>query len=99
MNSKNIKTVNFWTANGIKKANQILLYNFHNYNFDGTPSSVSYKLGFTEQILNEDETTIDRFVSLSEGSVIIPDEVVQTWGSDDEPIFTYTIQELGLTEI
>lgn len=68
-----------------------MLYNFHGYNFDGSDSVVSYKLGFIE--------AEDRWVSLSEGSVQIPDAVVQSWASDDDPIFDYVLTQLKLTEV
>lgn len=91
MNKRTITPVEFWTPEGNKSAGEILLYNFHGYNFDGTDSIVSYKIG------NTDES--GKWTSLSEGSVSLPDDVVQAWGEDDEPIFDYVINELGLTEI
>lgn len=91
MNTRNIEPVEFWTPEGNKSAGEILLYNFHGYNFDGTDSIVSYKIG------NTDEG--GKWTSLSEGSVFLPDDIVQAWGEDDEPIFDYVIAELNLTEI
>ena len=91
MNKRNIEPVEFWTPAGTKTAGEILLYNFHGYNFDGTDSLVSYKIGNTDDD--------GKWNSLSENSVAIPDDVVQAWGEDDEPIFNYVIGYLGLTEI
>lgn len=85
MNYREISPVSFWSPEGDKIATRILLYNFHGYNFDGTNSIVSYKL--------QD----DGEKSLSEGSVSLPDTLVQAWGEDDEPIFDYVISELNLT--
>jgi len=90
MNIRNIQPVEFWTPDGVKVAEEIMLYNFHNYNFDGTDSVVSYRIGNTEG---------DRWVSLAEGSVSLPDNIVQAWGANDEPIFDYVIAELNLTEV
>jgi hypothetical protein len=98
MNKRNIVPVEFWTPEGNKSAGEILLYNFHGYNFDGTDSIVSYKLGNTT-VVGEGEEAQEQWKSLSEGSVRIPDDVVQAWGEDDEPIFDYVIEQLGLTEI
>lgn len=64
-----------------------MLYNFHNYNFDGTDSTVSYRLQTEEE------------VTLSEGSIAIPDDVVQAWGVDDEPMFDYVATKLNLTKL
>lgn len=91
MNTRNIQPVEFWTPEGNQSAGEILLYNFHGYNFDGTDSVVSYKIGNTAET--------GKWTSLSEGSVKLPDEVVQAWGEDDEPIFDYVIAQLGLTEV
>lgn len=91
MNTRDIQPVSFWSPTGNQDANKIMLYNFHGYNFDGSESVVSYKLGF----FNEEE----KWTSLSEGSVMLPNDVVQAWGADDEPIFDYVIQQLNLTEV
>jgi hypothetical protein len=87
MNTRTIQPVDFWTPEGVKVATTLLLYNFHGYNFDGTDSVVSYKL-----LSATDE-------SLSEGSVALPDDVVQVWGANDAPIFDYVLTQLNLTEV
>lgn len=92
INARKIKPVSFWSKEGDKLADHILLYNFHGYNFDGTDSWVSYKLGKVEQI-NEDQ---EMFYSFFEGSVPLPNTTVQEWGENDEPIFDYVIEELNL---
>lgn len=91
MNSREIAPVSFWKPEGDQIADTIVLYNFHGYNFDGSESIVSYRLGFTD--------ANDKWVSLAESSVKIPDSVVQAWGEDDEPIFDFVIGELNLTKI
>lgn len=105
INARKINKVNFWKQTGTAEADHILLYNFHNYNFDGSDAVVSYKLGFIEIIPtsvtseNGDVQTVDseRWSSLYEGSIILPNTIVQEWGEDDEPIFDYVIEELNLT--
>lgn len=92
MNKRKIQTLSFWTTSGVKQADHFMLYNFHRYNFDGSPSMVSYKLGYLEQVGENPEY----FVSLYEGTVSLPDAVVQEWGADDEPIFDYVKEELNL---
>lgn len=98
MKLTNIKSLNLWEGGKYQTVNQIGVYNFHGYNFDGTDSSVSYRLGVTETSEGSDGSIIESFVSYSEGSVIIPDSVVQTWGADDNPIIAYVIAELNLEE-
>lgn len=99
MDTRKIKPVTFWTANGNKKADELKLYNFHNYNFDASDSAVSYKLGYTVGTPDMDGNELTEFVSLNEGSVILPYQLVETWGSDDEPIWQYVLTELKLTEV
>lgn len=96
MNKREIEPVSFWTFDGTKEATHILLYNFHQYNFDGSDSVVSYKLGYVDEVVDEDGVEYERWVSLTEGSVKLPNSLVQSWGSDDEPIFDYVVEELNL---
>ena len=101
---RQIEEVTSWTAEGYKSADHIQLYNFHNYNFDSSDSSrVSYRLFLLEEqiIPGPDGEPTARPVKtvLLEGSVNIPDSVVQAWGEDDEPIFDYVIGELGLVKV
>lgn len=95
MNYRTIEPVGFWSPAGIKNATRITLYNFHGYNFDGTDSLVSYKL----QEVGLDSEGEETVTSLSEGSVAIPNSVVQAWGIDDEPIFDFVLEELNLEKI
>ena len=93
-----IKPLNLWNGGKYQTASQIGLYNFHGYDFDGTASSVSYRLGFIESVEEPDGETSNTFISINEGSIAIPDSLVQTWGASDEPIIAYTLSELGLQE-
>lgn len=95
MNTRNIKAINFWTPVGIEQADTLMLYNFHGYNFDGTASRVSYKLGRLEEVA-EGQFLLK---SHAEGSVSVPDAVVQSWGQDDECIFDHVISVLNLETI
>lgn len=92
MNTRTIKKVAFWKPEGKISADTLMLYNFHGYNFNGEPSYVSYRIG------KADEESENGLKSLFEGTIEIPDEVVQQWGEDDEPIFTYALTTLGLEE-
>lgn len=87
MNYRPIAPITFWSPSGNQQATRLMLYNFHNYNFDGTDSTVSYRLQTEEE------------VTLSEGSIAIPDDVVQAWGVDDEPMFDYVATKLNLTKL
>lgn len=96
MNTRRIKPVEFWNDGNTKEATSIRLYNFHGYNFDGSNSIVSYKLECEESFEVDGGESIAQRTSLFEGSVSVPDDVVQSWGADDEPIFDFVIGELNL---
>ena len=91
-----IQPVTFWIDGVNEIADQICLYNFHGYNFDGSDSLVSYKVGWSE-LLTDGETVV--FHSYGEGSVSIPDSVVQSWGADDDPIIDFVLTTLNLEAI
>jgi hypothetical protein len=93
-----IEPINIWEGGKYKTVNQLGVYNFHGYNFDGTDSMVSYRLGVTETTEGSDGSEIASFVSYSEGSVTVPDAIVQAWGKDDDPIVAFVLTSLNLEE-
>lgn len=98
MKTTNIKPINIWEGGKYKTVDQLGVYNFHGYNFDGTDSMVSYRLGVTETSEGSDGSEIKSFVSYSEGSVSVPDSIVQAWGQDDDPIVAFVLTSLNLEE-
>lgn len=95
MNKREIQPVQFWTPDGVKQANMIELFNFHDYNFNQEDTSrVNWNL--LEGVLAGETQS---FNILDSGSVLIPYSIVESWGQDDEPIFNYVIQTLGLTKV
>lgn len=92
MNVKTIKKVVFWKPEGKMNADTLMLYNFHGYNFNGEASFVSYRLG------QANESFATGLMPLFEGTIQLPDEIVQQWGEDDNPIFDYVMNQLGLQE-
>lgn len=99
MNIKVIEPVKIWMAGNNKIANRLWLYNYGGYDFaTATDSYASYRLGVVV-IEVIDEVEEERFESYAEGSVILPPELVQSWGTDDDPIWEYVMQELNLKEV
>lgn len=88
MNTRNIQPIAFWSPSGTDEADQIQLYNFHGYDFNGLDSYVSYRM----------MSSADKHV-IYEGTVKVPASVVDQWGADDQPIFDFVLTELGLTSI
>lgn len=98
-NIKQINPIQFWTPSGALVADCLMLYNFHDYDFNDSASSVSYKLMRVLQADPEAENPEVKYQSLFEGSVVLPTEIVANWGSDDSPIWNYVMTELNLTEV
>lgn len=97
MDSRNIKAVKIW-QNGVNtSANVLKLYNYGGYSFTNSESYVSYRLGKIITVPTIDDGTREEFVTVTEGSLMLPFEVVQNWGDDDQPIFDYVMQALNLT--
>lgn len=96
INARKIEPVSFWAPSGTRIADHIVLYNFHNYNFDGTDSMVSFRL---VRFVYQQQAQAEVPESIYEGSIAIPNDVVQEWGEDDEPMFDYVITQLNLTRV
>jgi len=77
-------------ANGDKRTiNAVRLTNFSGYDFSGyNGGNVEYALGYKELI--EDEEV---FTPLQNCSITIPANIVANWGSDDNVIVNYIMQE------
>jgi hypothetical protein len=97
-NIKHIHPVEFWTPSGTIIAEYLMLYNFHDYDFNDSASSVSYKLMRVVEGNPEAEDGDVKYQSLFEGSVILPYDIVSDWGSDDSPIWNYVMTQLNLME-
>lgn len=86
-----IQRVSVWADGAVRSADTLGVYNFNNYNFDGTDSSVSYKLGIIDEF--------SELTSFAEGSVAVPDAIVQAWGTDDDPIIDFVLATLNLEAV
>lgn len=92
-----------WTSSGNKNAKYLALTDFSNYHFDNGSGVVSYKL--IQEIDNgtttlEDGTIVQNqpsLVTLFQGNIAIPSNVVQQWGASDDIIFQYVATQLSLT--
>ena len=84
--------------------------NFESYDFKGDPGHVHYTICDYVVELGFDEVTGDPVPDgqggqaftifkypLNEGLIALTDTVVNQWGADDQIIFDFVAQELGLT--
>jgi hypothetical protein len=88
-NTIKIKEIKTWGPTGEKSIDYLGLSNFNSYNFDNSGGKVEYKL------IGVDE--IDGATDYFTGVVDIPSEVIVNWGTDDNIIFEYVANALGVT--
>lgn len=100
-NERKIEPVTAFSPTGVQTAEYIQLFNFSGYNFDGSDMAyVNYELSFYVPEVHENPEVEQKFARgvVCGGTIRIPDEIVQSWGADDEPIFEYVIETLGLVK-
>ena len=105
MNTRNITPFSLELNTGIKTATIFSIRNIFDYHFDNGSAKVIYVLSGMESrgtYVNENgdmqsypESAIDYAVSQMD----IPASVIQTWGTDDNVIFDYVANQLGITII
>lgn len=100
-NTRQIKPVQIWTANGQKEASILALTNFFDYHFDDGNGKVTYKLIGMESNTTTDENgnTINLPASAIEyitANIEIPSSIIQNWGADDSIIWNYVAEQLNL---
>ena len=88
-NTRQIKPVQIWTANGQKEASVLALTNFFDYHFDDGNGKVTYKLIGME---GEPESAIEYITA----NIEIPSSIIQNWGADDSIIWNYVAEQLNL---
>lgn len=104
-NTRPIQSTNIWTSTGNTPATYLGLINFSDYHFDNGGGTVRYTLiGMQDngESTLEDGTVVQNppsAVDLYVANLNIPSSVVQQWGEDDDIIFEYVAQTLGLTLI
>lgn len=98
MNIKSIKAVSIWLSGARQYAKFLQLLNFNGYNFDDSDARVVYRLLKSEQQTSPEGKSITVYVTLVEGTLVLPAEIVANWGTDDTPIWSYVMEQLNLTE-
>ena len=88
-NTRQIKPVQIWTANGQKEASVLALTNFFDYHFDDGNGKVTYKLIGME---GEPASAIEYITA----DIEIPSSIIQNWGADDSIIWNYVAEQLNL---
>ena len=79
-------------------SNHLLRINlFEGYDFNTTAGHISYEICKYENVMwyEPDGYTYAKPV-IDSGALPLTLELVSQWGSDDQPIFDYVMQELGL---
>jgi hypothetical protein len=87
MNIKQIQPKEIWSSDGNRFATKLKLLTFYGYEFNDGSGYVDY------QLLDENNDVIYY------ATLMIPQEIVQQWGNDDNIIWNFIIQKLGLIKI
>ena len=87
MNIKNIQSKTIWSADGDKVATKLKLITFYDYQFNDGNGYVDY------QLLDSNE------IMLFQATIVIPSNIVQSWGASDDIIWNYIVATLGLVII
>lgn len=93
----------------ISSTHLLRIENYINYNFSNNPGYVEYTICKYEEVLCWDEITGDPILAQDNtqayliykwpegtGTLDLTLDIVNQWGADDQIIFDYVIQELGL---
>ena len=76
-----------WSITGVQTIDTIKLTGYEGYDFHGATGRVNYAIGAMEG---------EFFTPLINGSVELPEDVVNAWGESDTPVIDYVINKLGL---
>ncbi len=87
MNTKEIQEITIWSAEGQMPANKLKFISFYGYEFNDGAGYIDY------QLLNANDEIVYN------ATLIIPENIVQQWGNDDEVIWNYVLQTLGLIKL
>ena len=105
MNTKKIQPTLIFTPNGEKTATILALTDFYGYHFNNDTGNVTYQLLGMEspgtQIDENGDTHLlpESAIVYFSGTIEIPPNIIQQWGTSDDIIWTYVLNTLELTTI
>ena len=100
-----IQPKEIWTNTGQKEVKYLSLTNFTDYHFNNKGGIVYYSLfglespGSVVNATGQLETLAHLPMELYKGTISIPAEIVNQWGTDDNIIWDYVARTLNLTLI
>jgi hypothetical protein len=100
-NEIEIQPINTWVNGEVKTLSVLRLDNYFQYDFLQCPGRVHYCLceAYLQTITDDDgdEIQVEQYRSIIDGNVDLPWSLVETWGTDDTPIFDFVLNQLQLT--
>lgn len=94
-NEREINPVSTWVDGEIRSLNVFRLDNFSNYRFLGDGGTVHWVL--SERIAVEDLDSQDFPIAC--GDVVLPADLIGSWGQDDQPIFDYVMAAINVVSL
>jgi len=102
-NEKEIQPIQTWVNGETKTMVLLRIDNYFGYDFMMNPGYAHYCLCTyrEEQQTDYDDNTITVAIkpTIIDGNIQLPWTLIETWGSDDTPIFDYVAQQLNITFI
>ena len=89
INDRQIQPINLWVNGVSSTAEVITLDGYSGYNFVDSAGEVHY-------VLSSYDASTDTKVSIIQGVVQLSYDVVENWGTDDQPIFDYVAEQLNI---
>lgn len=89
INDRQIQPINLWVNGVSSTAEVITLDGYSGYNFVDSAGEVHY-------VLSSYDAATETKTSIIQGVVQLSYDVVENWGTDDQPIFDYVAQQLNI---
>ena len=84
MNTRDIQQFDIWSPQGLQPVNKLKFLTFYGYEFNDGPGYVDYQLLGPNNEMQYQAT------------LLIPESIVQQWGADDDVVWDYAANTLGL---
>lgn len=88
-----------YASGGSKEVSMIKLANFSGYDFDSQYGKVYYELYAINKQTTDKGLPLEYIELVTFGEVELSQDIANAWGPDDEMIFDYVLQQLGLEKL
>lgn len=102
-NERQIQPIQTWVNGNVVTLSVIKIDNYYGYDFIQNAGYAHYCLCEYSETTIQDYDGNDILIankrSVLDGSIPMTWQLIENWGTDDEPIFQYVLNQLNLTQI